>query len=79
MGAAVPISGVGEAESWVFTQCGLGRGLPPYQMASWSTQPFGHNRHGSRLYGRMGQACSRKLRKWGDIVSLSVGELGPHL
>jgi len=25
------------------TQCGLGRGLPPYQMASWSIQLFGHN------------------------------------
>ena len=25
------------------TQCRLGRGLPPYQVASWSTQPFGHN------------------------------------
>ena len=25
------------------TQCRLGRGLPPYQVASWSIQPFGHN------------------------------------
>jgi len=25
------------------TQCGLGRGLPLYQVASWSIQPFGHN------------------------------------
>jgi len=25
------------------TQCGLGRGLPPYQVTSWSMQPFGHN------------------------------------
>ena len=25
------------------TQCGLGRGLPPYQVTSWSIQPFGHN------------------------------------
>jgi len=25
------------------TQCHLGRGLPPYQVASWSIQPFGHN------------------------------------
>jgi len=26
------------------TQCSLGRGLPPYQLASsWSIQPFGHN------------------------------------
>ena len=26
-------------------QCGLGRGLLPYQLASSSIQPFGHNRH----------------------------------
>jgi len=25
------------------TQCGLGRGLPLYQVASSSIQPFGHN------------------------------------
>jgi len=25
------------------TQCGLGRNLPLYQVASWSIQPFGHN------------------------------------
>ena len=33
------------------TQCGLCRGLPPYQVASWSTQPFGHNRHGLKIGG----------------------------
>jgi len=27
------------------TQCGLGRGLPPYQVAS----PFGHNRHRPKM------------------------------
>jgi len=25
------------------TQCCLGRGPPPYQVVSWSIQPFGHN------------------------------------
>jgi len=30
-------------------QCGLGRGLSPYQVASWSIQPFGHNRHGPKI------------------------------
>jgi len=25
------------------SQYGLGRGLPPYQVASWTIQPFGHN------------------------------------
>ena len=28
--------------------CGLGRGLLPYQVASSSIQPFGHDRHGSK-------------------------------
>ena len=32
-------------------QCGLGRGLLPYQAASSSIQPFGHNRHGPKLGG----------------------------
>jgi len=31
------------------TQCGLGRGLPPYQVASGSIQPFDKNRHGHKL------------------------------
>jgi len=29
-------------------QCGLGRGLLPYQVAFSFIQPFGHNRHGSK-------------------------------
>ena len=28
------------------TQCGLGRGLPSYQVASGCIQPFSHNKHG---------------------------------
>jgi len=31
------------------TQCRLGQGLSPYQVASWSIQPFGHNRHRPKL------------------------------
>ena len=34
-------------------QCCLGRGLLPYQAASSSIQPFGHNRHGPK-FGRVG-------------------------
>jgi len=30
------------------THCRLGRGLPLYQVASWSMQPFGHNRRMSQ-------------------------------
>ena len=41
--------------SWVLTprltQCGLGQGLLPYQMASSSIQPFGHSRHGPKAGG----------------------------
>ena len=34
------------------TQCRLGWGLPPYQVASWSTnQPFGHNMNGPKIGG----------------------------
>jgi len=33
------------------TQCGMGRGLPQNQVASWSIQPFGHNRHGPKFVG----------------------------
>ena len=42
--AAVPLSvGMGALGPHL-AQCRLGRGLPPYQVASLSTQPFGHNR-----------------------------------
>jgi len=33
------------------TQCGLGRGLLRYQVASSSIQPFGHNRQGPKTGG----------------------------
>jgi len=32
--AAVPLSGEGEVLGPHITQCGLGRGLPPYEVAS---------------------------------------------
>jgi len=39
-----------EGGCWVsyLTQCSLGQGLPSYQVASWSLQPFGHNRRGPK-------------------------------
>ena len=43
-GAAVPPS-VGPH----LTQRRLGQGLPPYQVVSWSIQPFGYNRYGRQL------------------------------
>jgi len=33
------------------TQCGLGRGLSPHQVAFWSIQPFGNKRHGPNIGG----------------------------
>jgi len=47
------------------TQCGLGRGLPLYQVASSCIQPFSHNRHGPKT----GELC----------LFYGGGELGPHL
>ena len=37
------------------TQCcpGQGQGLPSYQVASWSMQPFGHNRQGLKIGGAL--------------------------
>ena len=43
----------------------MGRGLPQYQVASWSFQPFGHNRHGPKIRG--------------VVPLLQGGGLGPHL
>ena len=48
------------------TQCGLGRDLLPYQVASSSIQSFGHNRHGPKV-GCVG------------AVPFFLGKLGPHL
>jgi len=45
------------------TQCGLGRGLLPYQVASSSIQSFGHIRHEQKTGG-----CAPFM-----------GELQPHL
>jgi len=33
-------------------KCRLGRGLPPYQVVSWSIQMIGHNIHGPKIGGR---------------------------
>jgi len=47
--AAVPL--LGGAWYFILTQRRLDRALPPYQVASWSIQPFGHNRHGPKIGG----------------------------
>jgi len=42
--------------------------LPPFQVSSWSIQPFGHNRHGPKLEG----CCAPFWRE-------GVGGAGSHL
>ena len=42
----------------------LGRGLPSHQVASWSIQPYGLNKHGPEI---------------GGSAPFGEGELGPHL
>jgi len=37
----------------LYVQCRPGRGLSPYQAASWSIQPFSHNTHGPKMSGAM--------------------------
>jgi len=41
--------GAGSPLGHHLTQCGLGQGLPLYQVASWSIQPFGHNYRNATL------------------------------
>jgi len=59
---AVPLWG-GELDSHL-AQCRLGWGLPPYQVESWSIQPFRHNRYGPKI---------------GGLPPLGWGKLSPHL
>jgi len=47
------------------TQCGLGRGLPPRQVSSWSIQSFGHNTPTS-------QTGQRETGQWSDSTGQSV-------
>jgi len=55
--------------------------VPPYQVTSWSIQPFGHNRHGLRFIRT--QACLLTVNcKSGGLLSavpLSIGDLYGHL
>jgi len=62
-GCCGPLWGGKRAGSPYVTQCGLGRGLRPYQVASYSMQPFGHN----------------TWAKTGGAVPLPLGGRGLHL
>jgi len=61
-GAAVPLS---RELGPRLIQCGLGRGLLPYQVASSSIQPFGHNRHGPKI--GCGWVCAFFWGSWVPI------------
>jgi len=51
VGADVALPFFGGGLGLYLTQCPLDGGLPPYQVSSWSIQPFGHNRHGPKIWG----------------------------
>ena len=51
------------------TQCGLGQGLLPYQVASSSIQPFGHNRHAPKTGG----CASFRGKMWPPSNTTSPG------
>jgi len=50
-GGVVLLKGGGAELGPHLTQCCPGRGIPSYQMASWSIQPFGHSKHGPESGG----------------------------
>jgi len=50
LGGSAPFFGEGERGPHL-TQSRLGRGLPPYKLASWSMQSFGRNGYGPKLGG----------------------------
>jgi len=56
------------------TQCGLGRDLLPYQMASSSIQPFGHNRHEPKTGG-----CANFFGAGGAATPSNTTSPGPRL
>ena len=58
------------------TQCRVGRGLPPYQVASSSVQPFGHNRRRLKiggsvpLWGGVGSPSNTRLTSIASDISM---------
>jgi len=64
---AVPL--FGGAAGPLLTQCRLHRALLLYQVASWSIQPFGHNRHGPKIEG----GCAPFRGIWVPSNTISSG------
>ena len=71
---AVPPFWVGELGPHL-TQCGLDRGLPSYQVASWYIQAFGHNTHGRR---KVGGGCCALFSVRGAGSPSNTMSLGPR-
>jgi len=56
------------------------RPRPPYQMVSWSTQPFDHNRHGPRIIRKQAKSAPVNFISGGLLCPFPWGwELGPYL
>jgi len=75
--AAMPLSTGGKGHSRSpgllapglhLTQCGLGRGLPPYQVAFWSIQAFGQNTPMLHTDRRKGQTGQRSDSIWRTVL-----------
>jgi len=85
VGAAVTLFVGGRELGPHLTQCCLGWGLCPYQLASWFIQPFRHSRHGQKsggccaLSGR-GASNTMWLRGWClppyEVASWSIQQFG---
>jgi len=56
--------GRGERVSPHLTQSRVGRGLPLYQVASWSMQPFGRNRYELKIGGGGAGSPSNTMWPW---------------
>ena len=57
------------------TQCGLGRGLPMYQVASWFIQLFGHNGHSRNVGLPPHQVSSWSIQPFGhNTRTLHTGQ-----
>jgi len=68
VGAAVPLSAVQLGRH--LTHCRLGRGVPPYQVASWLIQPFGHHTPTLQTY-RQDRQDNGPVR-YGDLLLVTV-------
>ena len=72
LGLLCPSSGSGFGLHLI--RCDQGRGLPPYQVASWSIEPFGHNTPTSQTDRQTGQDRQRS-----DSIGRIVLQTSPKI